>query len=147
MRRLPLDFHACAFGTRQGMEFFHPHAGGFHAGVVEAGLRDAFGQRFGEVDVARCHERADFLFDGCVVDHFFQPVVHLDHIFHRQIDIDAHGLQLALFVAVDADLGEHSRLRMNTWRMPRAASAMRRGWTLGSLVMVIPYRARRLSAR
>jgi hypothetical protein len=59
LRRLPFDLDAGGFRAGQRVQFFHPHARGAHAGILEAGLGDAFRERFGEIDMSAVDDGAD----------------------------------------------------------------------------------------
>ena len=94
-----------ALGMSQGFQLFHPHPDGADPRILETGRGDALGQGFGQPDMAFGDDGADALFDHVIVHDIFQHVLGVGDVVGGQVDIDAHRLGAAFFLAVDADMG------------------------------------------
>src|ERR1043166_2078675 len=60
------DFDPNTLGGSQGLQLFHPHPHGAHPVVLETGGGDAFGQGFGQPDMALGDDGADAFFDHMI---------------------------------------------------------------------------------
>ena len=99
------DFDTGALGVFEGIELFYPHARPPDPQIAKAGLSNTLSQGLGEFDVACGDDAADALGDVIVIDDLIQAIIQWRRVVDGKIDIDAHGLVAAVFMAIDADLG------------------------------------------
>jgi dihydroneopterin aldolase len=87
------------------VKLFDADPRGLDPRVFEARAGDALGKRFRQIDMACLDDGADFLGDGLVIHHEFQPVFQRGEVFDREIDIDADRLAAPALMAMHADMG------------------------------------------
>ena len=92
------------------MKFLDPDARGLDPCIFETRVGDTLRERLGQIDMARVHDGADFLGDGLIVHHEFQPVLQRGEVFHRKIDVDPDRLATPALMAVHADMGVHLQI-------------------------------------
>ena len=118
------------------MELLHLHPRAANANVLQAGLGDLLGKRFGEVDVALGDQRANAQRDRLVIHNPLEAVFKGQGVFDSQIDIDAHGLLLGDLMSVYADMREKFEIA-NEDMSQGSFGARVSGWLSGHSALII----------
>jgi hypothetical protein len=86
------------------VKFFDAYPRADDPAILETGGGDGFGERLGEIDVPSGDQGTNAKGDRFVIDHPIEAVFERQGVFDGQIHIDADGLVLRAFVAMDSDL-------------------------------------------